>query len=135
QSLLEVESSLVRVETARNPPSKNVEVHISKKFGPGYPAMTKNADGSLSFALTADATNCDINHDGKVDFNTDPEKSCGNACSADPDCTEFSNYKARNAFRLVVVDSTSGNGTVRAIQADASASAQFDPVLSRGQTI
>jgi hypothetical protein len=134
QLLLAAESSLVRVETVHTD-TQNVEVHVSNKFGPDLPVMTKKADGSLSFAFTPTATNCDFNRDGKVDFNTDPEKTCGNYCSSDFDCSEFSNYKARNAFRLVVVDRTNAAGSVRAILADASASAEFDPVLARGKTI
>ena len=70
------------------------------------------------------------------DFNTDPDKTCGNACSANPDCSEFSNYKSRSDFRLVMVDKTGGGRPVtRFIQANASTAAQFDPVLIRGKTI
>ena len=58
-----------------------------------------------------------------ADFNTEPEKSCANACSATPDCAEYSNYKARNAFRLpemwnvdAIFSKRVGLGATRALQ-------------------
>ena len=122
-------SSLVRLIT-----QGTVSVHVSSKLGPKYPMAP-------AYAPTADATNCDLNKDGKVSFNTDPaEKACSTSCSADPECTEYSNYLSRSGFRLVMTD-TAADCTdptapcTRAIVADGSTSPQFDPVLLKGQTI
>ena len=116
-------SSLVRVIS-----EGDVSLHISAHFGPGYPAMP-------DLVPTADASNCDINKDGKVDFATEPEKSCSTHCTNDPDCTEFSNYLSRSAFRLVLTNNDPDNRDTRAIQADGSSSPQFDPVLLKGKQI
>ena len=81
----------------------------------------------------ADASNCDFDKNGKITFAVgNPENDCNAACTADPECTEWSNYVARSTFRITVTDS---NGKSAAVQADATASAQFDPVALKGQPL
>ena len=123
-ALLKQESSLVRVLTGGN-----VSVHVTKHFGALSPAAP-------DYVPTDAATNCDLNRDGKVDFATGPEQVCSSNCTADVECTEYSNFASRKAFRLVVTD-TQGGGSpiVNSVLADASASSQFDPVAAKGKDI
>jgi hypothetical protein len=123
-SMLLQESALVRVITGGN-----VTVRVSKLFGPGFPAAP-------DYVPTENATNCDLNGDSKVDFVNEPEKTCALHCSEDAECTEFANYTARKTFRLIVSDSQGGGEPIVSfVGADGSASAQFDPLQLRGQTI
>ena len=139
QPLLNLESSLVRVATISPSGSDktDINVHIGAKLGPDRPAYVLNPDGTYNFTIGDNATSCDLNRDGKVDFTAGgPESACSNACVADIECSEYTNYKARNQFRIVLSDK-SGGGTpnVQSILADASASAEFDPLASKGTTL
>jgi hypothetical protein len=121
--LLRVSGNLVRVETA---PDKSQKLKVTPKFGPGD--IKKNAGGL--YAASADASNCDFDHNGRITFEAgNLEAECSTSCTADPECTEWSNFVARQTFRLTVTDS---NGNSSAIQADASASAGFDPLALKG---
>jgi hypothetical protein len=121
--LLRQTASLVRVETQ---PDGVITTHVGQKLGPGDAA--KNG---ATFTFTPDATNCDLNHDGKIDFSTgSDEGACSNACSADVECIEYSNFKARSQFRLVVTSTTTNE--IKNVLADASAASNFDVLGSRG---
>jgi hypothetical protein len=125
-------AAMVRVMNNPDPsPSKNVDVHIGKHFGPDFP----DVKGGL--IPTDNATNCDFNHDGKIDFNTDPEKTCSANCAADLECSEYSNFLSQSAFVIYVAggDPVTGSLITGSIQANGSASAQFDPVANRGKPI
>ncbi len=121
-------SGLVRVQTL-----EKVETRVTRHFGPGDTPCTKRADGSYQCAATDDASNCDFNKDGRVDFTKEPEKSCSAACAVDLECTEYSNFAARSAFQLVVTDTV--NGLKAKIQADGSTSPSFLPLDLRGKAI
>jgi hypothetical protein len=121
KALFRYESSLVRVLT-----TGTVSVHVGGHFGPGYPAAP-------AYAPTADASNCDINHSGKIDFADAQESACNTACTADVECSEFSGFLSQSNFNLVVADSAS-KASARA-QANGSAAPGFDPVLAKGQPI
>jgi hypothetical protein len=133
--LLKRSASLVRVETA---PDGSQMAMITPKFGPGDVPKTpgglyapsaeiRNPDGTIKQAA---ASNCDFDKNGKITFAAgNPENDCNTACTADPQCTEWSNYVARSTFRITVTDS---NGQSAAIQADATSAAQFDPVALKG---
>jgi hypothetical protein len=120
-SLRRVTAGLVRVAT-----QDNLEVHVTKKLGRNKPAPP-------GYDPTDDATNCDLNDDGRVDFNRDPEKTCAAKCTADVECTEYSNYDARSAFRFVVTDKTTGDAAN--VQGNGTVSPTFDPVLLRGKPL
>jgi hypothetical protein len=75
-----LESGLVRVN----------DYIISKNFG------SKPAVGNV---FLPDQTNCDLNGDGQVDFDSPVEASCGNECSKDPDCSEWTGFAARGNFK------------------------------------
>jgi hypothetical protein len=118
--------NLVRVETTADGNSKAM---VTPKFGPGD---VPKSPGGL-FVPAADASNCDFDKNGKITFEVgNPENDCNAACTADPECTEWSNWIARSTFRITVADAT---GTRAAVQADASASAGFDPVALKGQEL
>jgi hypothetical protein len=121
-------AALVRLQ---NDPSQKVDVHVSKHFGPNFPKKETN------YAPEENATNCDLNQDGKVDFNTDPEKTCAANCSVDVECSEYSQFLRQNAFSLVVSapDVNTGFPLTGSILADGSSAADFDPVTLRGQPI
>jgi hypothetical protein len=113
------------------------EIHVSKKLGPGDVPCKKNPAGtSYDCQPQETATNCDFNKDNKIDFTIspdNPEKPCSDACTADVECTEYSNFAARSAFQIVVTDKI--NNIVNKIQADGSASAGFNAVDLRGKSI
>lgn len=125
--LLKRSANLVRVETT---PDKAQKTRVTPKFGPGD--VPKGAGGA--YIPSAEASNCDFDKNGKINSFTkgEPEGDCATACTADPECTEYSNYASRGTFRLTVTDS---NGKSAAIQADASASASFDPLALKGKEI
>lgn len=103
-----LESGLVRL----------VGFQIAKKFGSD---LVKNS------LPTADATNCDLNGNGAVDFTAVDEGACANACDADADCTEFTNYSARGEYKVHL------NATV--IEVNTNTVPDFDPRGHRGEVI
>lgn len=125
-SLFKYESAMVRVAT-----EGAMTVHVGAKLGGGHPEQP-------AMAPTADATNCDMNGDGKVDFGKDPEKTCAANCTADAECSEFSNFMAQKSFNLVVFTSSpSSSAPVKAVkmQVSAATAANFDPVALRGTPV
>jgi hypothetical protein len=124
--LLTLSGGLVRVQTTVADKSQTTKV--TPKFGSKDIPKVGNA-----YVPGPDASNCDFDHNGKIVFTVgDPEADCSTACTADPECTEWSNYIARGTFRLTVTDS---NLRSAAIQADSSAAAGFDPVAMKGVPI
>src|SRR4029079_10454227 len=102
---------------------------VTPRFGPGDVPKV-----GASYAATPDASNCDFDHNGKINSFAagDPEGECSTACTADALCTEYSNYVSRSTFRITVTDAT---GRTAAIQADATAAAGFDPLAMKGKAI
>jgi hypothetical protein len=76
-----LESALVRV----------LGMHVSSKFGPN--PVVDNVPGP-------DASSCDLNGDGQVDFQSDAEGSCSDVCSSDPECTEWTAFSARGNYKI-----------------------------------
>ena len=143
--LFKLESSLVRIESVNN-----WTIHVAKHFGPTL--LTAEADGS--YKPTEAASNCDFNHNGKVDFDGGAENICSCYCdgcssdprnpnaspaipiAGDPECSEYSQYSGHNEFKLVInfqIDPM--NLSQLKIQVDGSSSALFDPLAIRGQPI
>ena len=122
-TLFRYESALVRVQTGGS-----VTVRVGKHFGAGkVPLM------GAAYVPQDDASSCDFNQNGKVDFSSPDEAACSKACTADVECTEFANFLTQSSFTLVVANSMTMQ-TAKA-QADASASPGFDPVLYKGKTL
>jgi len=105
-----LESGLVRVN----------DYIISKNFG------SKPAVGNV---FLPDQTNCDLNGDGQVDFDSPVEASCGNECSKDPDCSEWTGFAARGNFKA---KSASGGDVM---QLNLGTVPLFDPVANKGKML
>ncbi|MEZ4300692.1 MAG: hypothetical protein R3B70_37500, partial [Polyangiaceae bacterium] len=103
-----LESSLVRIEG----------YHIASNFGPGL--MVNNL-------AKPEASNCDLNGDGQIDFENPKEASCSNACSDDPECSEWTGFSARGNYKV-----SKGNSM---IQVQTSTVADFDPPSHRGEEL
>lgn len=110
EAMEKLESGLARVR----------DYVIAKNFGP-KPAVNN--------VFLPDQTNCDLNGDGQVDFQSQVEGSCGNACSDDPDCSEWTGFSARGNFKARAL---SGSGV---IQLNLGTVPLFDPVAHKGQTL
>jgi hypothetical protein len=102
------ESGLVRVEGFSVTANFGPEPAIGNVFGP-------------------DKTSCDLNGDGLVDFTNDDEASCGNLCSDDPECTEWTQYVARGNYKI------HRGGTMVQVQTDGAPG--FNPVANKGQLL
>lgn len=119
--LFKYESALVRLQTGGM-----VTARIGKHFGNKVvPKM------GAAYVPGDDATSCDLNQSGKVDFADLEEAACSNACKVDPDCSEWTNFVSQSNFKIAVTDGM----TTGTIQANASTSPQFDPVNKRGTTL
>lgn len=117
--LFKYESALVRVLS--NAP---VAVHIGSHIGPDKPAAP-------SYTPTDNASNCDLNGSGKVDFSLPDEAACSAACTADVECSEFQSFLGQGNFTLVVSDGVTTNKA----QGNGGASPDFDPVSLRGKPV
>jgi hypothetical protein len=128
--LWQLEATLVRVQTAGT-----VSVHVASHFGPQNVPLVNGA-----WTPNSDASNCDFDHNGKINYQDAKEGPCANACNGttsaaptDPECSEYSQYASQGDFLLLVADSASGGQT--RIQANGSAANGFDAVSARGTTI
>lgn len=123
---LAVTASLVRIET-----KDAIQVRIGKHFGSG-PGKLEN--GAYTFG--DDASSCDFNGSGKIDFSNPDEAACSNACDADAECVEWSGYAARSDIDLVMEEKDAqGRSLFTKVQANASAAPDFDPYLNRGKPL
>ncbi len=136
-NLLGLSGSLVRVgsETIRDGNrDRKLEIRITKFFGPGHPKKNPAADSDptqTKYLVSDEATNCDINEDGKLNFEDPAENACSDSCTRSVECTEYSNFQSRSTFRLVVTD---GDRTTN-IQANGSTASEFRPLDLRGKKI
>jgi hypothetical protein len=112
------ESSLVRI----------TGVQIAKYIG-STPVKNGNpAPGS---------SNCDFNGDGQIDYTEiapacpadSCEGTCAINCDADPDCSEWSDFSARNEIKVSVP------GTLSMIKINVGTVSTFDPVANAGKMI
>jgi hypothetical protein len=137
--LWQLESTLVRVETAGT-----VNLQIASHFGPQNVPFTGTGSTAV-YTPTADASNCDYDHNGKINYydasDTPSENNCATVCNGtstaaptDMQCSEYSQYASQNDFVFVVSDPTT-NPSLQRIQADAAAADRFNPIEKRGQTI
>ncbi len=109
--------------------------HVGSLLGKAHPAAP-------GYAPTPDATNCDLDNSGKLDRTNANELACANACAANLECSEYSNFASQNQFNLVAQAVTWKAGdtsptvvSTTDIQADASTDPTFSPVLSRGLSL
>jgi hypothetical protein len=119
-TMFRYESGLVRLLADT---TTGLTLRVGAHFGPGKP--------NPPIAITDDASDCDLNGSGKIDYSDPNEAACANQCTKDPECTEFQNFLSQGGFTIVVSDGTS---TVKA-QGNATAATTFDPVTYRNQNI
>lgn len=105
-----LQSSLVRLEN----------VTVAKNFGPGL---------AHNNVFSGDASSCDFNGDGQVDFLAQDEGSCSEVCDADPDCSEWTAFSARGDVKV------SRGSASSIIKINVSTVSGFDPVAARGQQL
>jgi hypothetical protein len=106
-----IEGSLARI----------VRPHIAGDFGPGFPeSSTQPIDSKdpcpfeLQFSFKPGVSNCDFNGDGQLDFTSgNPEDVCSCRCYQNPECSEWSAYRSRGNFRVVLSDSPGPKGTMQ----------------------
>ncbi len=135
-----LEAGLVRVSGA----------HVGGKLGSKFPVETRwqpvdpndpkdqnpcgrvaNTSTDVKYAFSADATNCDFDGSGSIDFSKDlAEATCSCWCYQDPECTQYDTFRGRGTFRMVL--GPTPNDT---IQVNAGAVTGFSPVKLRGQTL
>ncbi len=101
-----IESALVRV----------VGYHVAANFGP-KPVVNN--------VFTPDSSNCDLNGDGQVDFTLKNEGSCSDACSKNPECSEWTSYSARGNYKV-------SKSASDMIQIQTGTVSTFDPVANKG---
>jgi hypothetical protein len=107
-----LEAGLVRVEG----------YHVSAYLGPEL--ATNNVFGESK-------SNCDFNGDGRIDFTNEAEGSCGDACSRDPECSEWTAYLSRGNYKVA---KTEGN-SASVIIVQTEGAPEFNPMAHRGDDI
>jgi hypothetical protein len=174
--LLELEAGLVQVstvpvvstsETTTAGTTTTIEtsvatsLHVAGHFGPGLVPGNPSLNAA-DYVPSATASDCDYNGDGKIEFLTNcgpamnqtcPEDLCSTACSADPECSEYSAFLTESQFQLVVESTTTTTTTIKtasgtmppvvvvspkvtsSIQGVGSADANFDPVALKSQEL
>lgn len=111
-AMQKLQSSLVRING----------FHIASNFGP-KPVQNNKP--------TPDASSCDFNGDGQVDFASEDEGTCSTVCDADPECSEWTAYSARGDIKV-----SKGAGAGAAIiKIQTGTVAGFDPTAYRGQVL
>ncbi len=123
---LRASASLVRVES-----KGDVEVRIAQHFGKGDAPK----DGG-QYSFTNEASNCDFNRNGRVEFDRPDEAECSNACDKDPECVEWSAFAQRSDFELVIEEKRAAQGSRSVkVQANATAAPDFDVLAARGKPL
>jgi hypothetical protein len=120
-----LESGLVRLEQFVIPPF----------FGKDLPVVSGTAP-NYSYEFSDNASNCDLNLDGFIDFFDDLEGGCSNACAADPRCVDWIGYASRSNYKLFFGQAfgVCSEG-VQCVQVNTSAAGGFDPTKHKGSTI
>lgn len=110
-----VESGLVRI----------AGYHVASNFGKN-PAQPSELDPDV-YVFAPDQSNCDLNDDGQVDFESATEGPCSDQCSASPECSEWTSYSARGNYKV-------SNGPSM-IQINTGTVGGFDPTSHRGEVL
>jgi hypothetical protein len=125
EEMEKLESGLVRIE----------QVTLPKKFGPGlgepipedqWPPDARDID---KWTFGEDASRCDLNGDGIVDYEDPLETSCSNACSADPECSDWHGFAGRGNYKV------HRPGTQIMLQINTGTAGGFEPLLHKGKTL
>jgi hypothetical protein len=76
-------------------------------IGPERPCTTANGVTTCNFA--PGASNCDLNGDGRVDFNNPAEATCGNGCQGMRGCSEWTGWARFGTMQVDYIDPTAVN--------------------------
>ncbi|MFT3776154.1 MAG: hypothetical protein QM820_63230 [Minicystis sp.] len=107
-AMQKLQSSLVRIQNFK----------IASNFGPGIVKNNK---------FTPEASSCDFNGDGQIDF-SGAEGECAAICdTAAGDCSEWTAFSARGDYNMIL-----GNSIIKTQTGTVSG---FDPTAYRGQVI
>lgn len=109
-TMQKLQSSLVRIQG----------FHVASHFGPGL--MKNNVSA-------AEASSCDFNGDGQVDFMDAAEGGCSQVCDADPECSEWTAYSARGDVKV------SKGSAATMVKINTGTVAGFDPTANRGEVL
>lgn len=130
-SLESLESGLVSIDQFRIPPN----------FGSGLPQVQGTAP-PYTFVFGPEASNCDLDQDGVLEFADEREGACSNACSADPNCTDWLGYASRGNYKVAKGNGTlcawaaqGGGSAATCIMVNTSTATGFSPLAHRGRTI
>ena len=121
--LFRYQSALVRLQSGGN-----VEVRIGAHMGPDKVPLVGGV-----YVPGDNASNCDLDGSGKIDFSKPDEAACSDACTKDPDCSEYTNFIGQTNFNFAVLDRAAM--TTGKMQANGSAAPEFNPYLLKGKTI
>ncbi|WP_044235630.1 hypothetical protein [Chondromyces apiculatus] len=110
-----IESGLVRISG----------FHITANFGKNRAVESAMFPGVYEFK--PDQSNCDLNDDGQVDFESPTEGLCSEQCTSSTECSEWTSYSARGNYKV-------SNGSTM-IQVNTSTVGGFDPTSHRGQVL
>lgn len=99
------------------------QVRISPFFGPNVP--DRLPDGTFGFS--SNASNCDVNGDGRIDFFEETEALCANQCSANVECSEWLGFASRGNYKVA-------KGSV-SLQINTGTAQGFDPVKHKGRDL
>lgn len=119
----------IKMEKLESALARLTGFHIAANFGKDKPEYYRNSKGNYIFTFKPGASSCDLNDDGQVDFEAADEGTCGNACSDDPECSEWTGYSARGNYKV-----TSETGTVM-MQINTNTVGGFDPTSHRGEVL
>ncbi len=125
KQMLRVSASLVRVET-----KDDIELRVAKHFGRGL----AKKDGE-AYVFADDASNCDFNESGRVDFTRQDEADCSNNCDGDPECSEWSGFAQRSDFELVLEKKGAERSTFAKVQGNATGAPDINVPDLRGKPL
>jgi hypothetical protein len=113
-----------------------VSLQVAAHFGP---EDAVNINGAWTFG--PDQSNCDFDHNGKINYSDPNEGPCADACNGsssgaptDIQCSEYSQFASEDNFLLIQSDSSNPSVVARP-QVNAASANLFDPLAWRGQPI
>jgi hypothetical protein len=102
------------------------QVSISAFIGAGTP----EPDQGGNYQFTADASNCDLDGDGEVEFFELDEGACSSQCGANPNCTDWLSFVSFGGYKV-----RKGSGQGAATILLNTSTAGFNPVPHRGEEL
>jgi hypothetical protein len=133
-SLTPLEAGLVRVPAKAD----GAVLRVTDLLGPApIPYTMVNGVPVITLPLSQDATSCDYEGTGKINYSNAAEAACETACtnnlaSHGKACSEYSQFLSNSQF---VLSLTAPGAATQQITADGSAAAGFNPIHVLGQRL